>query len=346
MVIPESQGSGATKADDDQSTSDTTSSHSVESALGPAIQLPSSAISVRPPHPPFTPPGNLECPAIAIPPHIPVIISELSREASSSVDLYRGTVGTLEHDYVPLVQVIPTWLLELLLKGTVPIKESAKVSFVLRPYHSQESTLETPGSGPRRLGELPGGNPRLTAPRMLRVRKVIAHVVEKLALSPPKRTTAPISGSTPSNAPGQNDDSQPNSSSASLQSNLAKGEEPHDNGNPSQSGTPIDSASTEVPVAVAMTKEQEEEEEEEEYMRQQALRPENWLEILCNDQLLSPTMTLATIRAHFWKSGSDVVLTYRYKPTSTVPGSANASAGASTSTLAAATTGSLHSTPI
>ncbi|KAK3810843.1 MAG: hypothetical protein J3Q66DRAFT_350343 [Benniella sp.] len=339
MVIPESQGSGATKADDDQSTSDTMSSHSVESALGPALQLPSSAISVRPPHPPFTPPGNLECPAIAIPPHIPVIISELSREASSSVDLYRGTVGTLEQDYVPLVQVIPTWLLELLLKGTIPIKESAKVSFVLRPYHSQESTLETPGSGSRRLGELPGGNPRLTAPRMLRVRKVIAHVVEKLALSPPKRTTAPVSGSTPSNAPGQNDDSQPNSSSASLQSNLAKGE-PHDNGNPSQSDMPHESASTEVPVTVAKTKEQEEEEEEEEYMRQQALRPENWLEILCNDQLLSPTMTLATIRAHYWKSGSDVVLTYRYKPTSTVPGSANAS----TSTLAAATT--LHSTTI
>ncbi|KAF9353785.1 hypothetical protein BGX34_011387 [Mortierella sp. NVP85] len=343
MVIPESQGSGATKADDDQSTSDTTSSHSVESALGPATQLPSSAISVRPPHPPFTPPGNLECPAIAIPPHIPVIISELSREASSSVDLYRGTVGTLEQDYVPLVQVIPTWLLELLLKGTIPIKESAKVSFVLRPYHSQESTLETPGSGPRRLGELPGGNPRLTAPRMLRIRKVIAHVVEKLALSPPKRTTAPIPGSTPSIAPGQND-SQPDSSNASLQSNLAKGE-PHDNGNPSQSGMPHESASTEGPVALAKTKEQEEEEEEEEYMRQQALRPENWLEILCNDQLLSPTMTLATIRAHYWKSGSDVVLTYRYKPTSTVPGGANASAGASTSTLAA-TTGSLHSNPI
>ncbi|KAK5821604.1 hypothetical protein F5H01DRAFT_305181 [Linnemannia elongata] len=241
----------AGKADggDDQSVSisDTTSSHSIDSIPSPVLQLPSPTLSVRPPHPPFSPPTHLDFPKTIIPAHIPVIISEQSREASSTVDLYRGSVGTLAQDYIPLVQVVPTWLLEVVLKNSIPVKESPKVSFVLRPHHHQEGTTtaivgnaavggELGGLLPR-LGELPGGNARLTAPRMLRIRKVLAHVVEKLALQ----------------------------------------------------------------------------EEEDEAMRQDVLRPENWLEILCHEQVLSPTMTLATVRTHYWKTGSDVVLSYRYK---------------------------------
>ncbi|KAG9327107.1 hypothetical protein KVV02_008737 [Mortierella alpina] len=244
--------------DDQHSTSDATSSHSSidsapspSSAPSPVPQLPSSTISVRPPHPPFAPPTHLDCPTVAIPAHIPVIISEQSREASSSVDLYRGSVGALDKDYIPLVQVIPTWLLEVLLKNMVPVKEAAKVSFVLRPHHDQEAAT-TSEDGPGRLGELPGGNPRLTAPRMK---------MDGSATVPPPAL--------------------PSSSSA---------------------------------AAAVKTREQEEEEQEEAYLRQESLlRPEHWMEILCHDQVLPPTMTLATIRSHYWKTGSDVVLTYRYK---------------------------------
>jgi len=41
------------------------------------------------------------------------------------------------------------------------------------------------------------------------------------------------------------------------------------------------------------------------------LRPDEYLELYCNNQLVPPTMTLATIRAHIWKSGGDVLLTYK-----------------------------------
>ncbi|KAG0319319.1 hypothetical protein BGZ97_002380, partial [Linnemannia gamsii] len=190
---------GKSEGGDDHSVSisDTASSHSIDSIPSPVLQLPSSTLSVRPPHPPFNPPTHLDFPKTVIPAHIPVIISEQSREASSTVDLYRGSVGTLAQDYIPLVQVVPTWLLEVVLKNSIPVKESPKVSFVLRPHHHQEGTTtaivgnaavggELGGLLPR-LGELPGGNARLTAPRMLRIRKVLAHVVEKLALVPPKR---------------------------------------------------------------------------------------------------------------------------------------------------------------
>ncbi|KAG0023247.1 hypothetical protein BGZ80_009982 [Entomortierella chlamydospora] len=295
-------GLGLLKSEDDQSVSDTVSSYSTESLTSPVLQLPNPAISVRPPHPPFTPPTHMDCPTVEIPPHIPVIISEQSREASSSVDLYRGSVGSLGHDYVPIVQVIPTWLLEVLLKNMIPVKETPKVSFILRPHHDQEAAV---AAGLNRLGELPGGTPRLTAPRMLRTRKVIGHVMEKLGLAPPKHI--PTSSDTP-----QQDDSQAGVNGASTSNlNLVQ---PNNTSSSDNGSEPTGLAVSEAPQEKDATQSKpKEEEEEEEYMRQEDLRPENWLEILCNDQVLLPTTTLATIRTHYWKTGGDVVLTYRYK---------------------------------
>jgi WD repeat-containing protein 48 len=42
-----------------------------------------------------------------------------------------------------------------------------------------------------------------------------------------------------------------------------------------------------------------------------ALRPEEYLELYCNNQLVPPTMTLATMRAHVWRGGGDVLLFYK-----------------------------------
>ncbi|KAF9930100.1 hypothetical protein FBU30_000850 [Linnemannia zychae] len=300
------------------SISDTASSHSVDSIPSPILQLPSPTISIRPPHPPFNPPTNLDCPKTVIPAHIPVIISEQSREASSTVDLYRGNVGTLAQDYIPLVQVIPTWLLDVILKNSIPVKESPKVSFVLRPHHHQEGTTtaitigELDGLLPR-LGDLPGGNARLTAPRMLRIRKVVAHVVEKLALIPPKRraegatTPAPENDNT-STATVQDTDSS-NRTLDPVQEEEDSDQQDKDDTDTSEMSSTIANDTHEAQTP-PKTREQE---EEEEAMRQDVLRPENWLEILCHEQVLSPTMTLATVRTHYWKTGSDVVLTYRYK---------------------------------
>ncbi|KAG0300854.1 hypothetical protein BGZ98_008820 [Dissophora globulifera] len=308
-------GLGVVKPDDELSISDTTSSHSVDSMPSPAMQLPSSAVIMRPPPPPFTPPTQQDCPTIAIPSHIPVIISEQSREASSSVDLYRGSVGSLADDYIPLVQVIPTWLLDVLLKNTTPAKETAKVSFVLQPHHNQEVTTGPGALG--RLGELPGGNTRLTATRMLRVRKVAAHVAEKLALTPPKRDPSTLSTTTTTtaaDAQGSNNARMPLESvreesheGSSSTSTLPAA--PPRVYNASSRSDPALNANSASNNNAAPSKSKE---EEEEYATQEAFRPENWIEILCNDQVLSPNLTLATIRTHYWKTGSDVILTYRY----------------------------------
>ncbi|KAG0297416.1 hypothetical protein BGZ96_006596 [Linnemannia gamsii] len=321
---------GKTEGGDDQSVSisDTTSSHSIDSIPSPVLQLPSSTLSVRPPHPPFNPPTHLDFPKTTIPAHIPVIISEQSREASSTVDLYRGSVGTLSQDYIPLVQVVPTWLLEVVLKNSIPVKESPKVSFVLRPHHHQEGTTtaivgnaavggELGGLLPR-LGELPGGNARLTAPRMLRIRKVMAHVVEKLALVPPKRRIETTLAATTAQQPSESDsntmtgahESGPSDSTSRILEPVQEEDDGprHDKG--ISNAAPTAEGDAQASQAPAKTKEQE---EEDEAMRQDSLRPENWLEILCHEQVLSPTMTLATVRTHYWKTGSDVVLSYRYK---------------------------------
>lgn len=42
-----------------------------------------------------------------------------------------------------------------------------------------------------------------------------------------------------------------------------------------------------------------------------AMRPEEYLELWCQNQLIPPKMTLATIRAHVWRGGGDVMLYYK-----------------------------------
>ncbi|KAF9583033.1 hypothetical protein BGW38_010379 [Lunasporangiospora selenospora] len=289
------QGACPTDPDDARSTSSgTSSSHTDDSVPSPEHHLPPSTVCVRAPHPPFSPPTNLDCPTTEVPPHIPVIISEQSREASSSVDLYRGSKGTLAEDYMTLVQIMPNWILEVLLKNTIPLKESAKVSFVLRPHHDQEGDR-----GPTRLGELPAGNPRLTAPRMLRARKVVMHVMDKLGLAPPEYIFEPQDGTGLSSTPGPE---------AALIATTA--DEP--GARPLEQGETGDNSSV-ASESQDHQRLRQEQAEEVERLRLCSLRPESWLEILCNDQVMSPTMTLATIRAHYWKTGSDVVLTYRYR---------------------------------
>ncbi|KAL8769487.1 MAG: hypothetical protein Q9209_004548 [Squamulea sp. 1 TL-2023] len=42
-----------------------------------------------------------------------------------------------------------------------------------------------------------------------------------------------------------------------------------------------------------------------------ALKPEEYLELYCQDKLVSPNTTLATLRAYVWKTGGDVLLYYK-----------------------------------
>ncbi|KAM3589904.1 hypothetical protein VKS41_000759 [Umbelopsis sp. WA50703] len=117
----------------------------------------------------FAPATVNEVPLIEIPPSTTVIISEESFEASSSMDLYRGTVGSTVNDADVIEKVAPNWLLDYLLYNKAPHKEAVKLTFILRPHESSN------------LPELPGGaNNRLLANRVLRVRKLTQYIVDRL----------------------------------------------------------------------------------------------------------------------------------------------------------------------
>ncbi|KAH7311706.1 WD repeat protein [Stachybotrys elegans] len=161
-----------------------------------------------------------ETPVLKLPPATKIIIQE--ETSGGSANIYQGTVESAGRDADIIEQKAPMWLGDLLLQNQIPIKDPVKISFVLYP-----------------LGDLPAiaaeeGNNRLNANKMLRVRKILAYVAERIEPQP------------------------------------AQPEEDPD-----------------------------------------ALRPEDYLELYCNDQLLSNTMSLATLRTHVWKGGNDIVLHYK-----------------------------------
>lgn len=131
----------------------------VEPQIPPVPEIPSL----------FAPATVNEVPLIEIPSSTTVIISEESFEASSSMDLYRGTVGSTVNDADVIEKVAPNWLLDYLLYNKAPHKEAVKLTFILRPHESSD------------LPELPGGaNNRLLANRVLRVRKLTQYIVDRL----------------------------------------------------------------------------------------------------------------------------------------------------------------------
>ncbi|KAG4032923.1 hypothetical protein MFRU_006g03810 [Monilinia fructicola] len=160
-----------------------------------------------------------ETPVLKIPGGTTVIIQE---ETSGGVkDLYRGSVETVGEDADIIGKRAPMWLGDLLLQNKIPLKDPVKVSFILQPY--QDLLPSIAGSD---------GNARLNANRMLRVKKILAYVAER-----------------------------------------------------------IEPAS--------------------EQPKPEEMKPEDYLELYCYEQKLPITMSLATLRAHIWKGGADVMLYYK-----------------------------------
>lgn len=129
---------------------------------------------------------------------------------------------------------IPQWCIDATLHNKLPLREPPKCSFFLAPHEGSS------------LSPLPQG--KLTAPRILRIQKVMNYVVERLGL-----------------VPTDEDDS----------SSTING------------GTGIAAHATKRPL------------------NSQAV------EILCNDEVLLPDASLATIRAYVWKKPEDLSLFYR-----------------------------------
>ncbi|THC97892.1 hypothetical protein EYZ11_002643 [Aspergillus tanneri] len=179
----------------------------------------------------FTPSQESETPLLAIPPHTAIFIQEESGESAVASDLYRGSVGRISQEIDKLEKSIPLWLAELLLKNQVPLKEPVKIAFTLKPYDDLlppvvKSDVDAANGNAN-------NNSRLNANRMLRAKKILAYIAER-----------------------------------------------------------IDPPSTDEP-------------------EKDVMKPEEYLELYCQRTLLPLNMTLATMRAHIWRSSGDMVLYYK-----------------------------------
>lgn len=175
----------------------------------------------RPLHSGITPSLPNETPELRLPPNTAIIIQEDRPDTGGVADLYRGTVSSVGREVDLVEQAGPMWLGDLLLRNQIPVKEISKVSFFLLPF---EDLLPSIASA--------DGNSRLNANRMLRAKKILAYVAERI-------------------------DPQPVI------------QEPD------------------------------------------ALKPEDYLELYCQNQVVPPDTTLATLRAHIWKTAGDVMLYYK-----------------------------------
>ncbi|KAJ8769407.1 hypothetical protein K2173_002727 [Erythroxylum novogranatense] len=140
----------------------------------------------------------------------------------------------------------PWWCLDCVLNNRLPPRENSKCSFYLHPCEGSPFQILTQG--------------KLSAPRILRIHKVVNYVVEKMVLDKPLDSVNPDGTFAPSGGQLQH--------SVVGDASFRSGLKPW-----------------------------------------QKLRPN--IEILCNNQVLSPDMSLATVRAYIWKKPDDLILNYR-----------------------------------
>lgn len=210
-----------------------------------------------------------ETPVLKPPLQTTILIQEDRPDSGGVADLFEGNVGDVGTKADIVEKVAPTWLGEVLLRvrpvtlplmpspytlyyphttltvmldqNSIPPKDIVKVSFILEPYQppplSPQSRNPFAAAMHPALPSIagPDNNNRLNANRMLRARKILSYVAERVEPQP-------------------------------------------------EEGSPE---------------------------AENAMRPEEYLELLCNGQVVPPTMTLATIRAHVWRGGGDVLLYYR-----------------------------------
>ncbi|KAI8809974.1 hypothetical protein BJ742DRAFT_770779 [Cladochytrium replicatum] len=211
-----------------------------------------------------------ETPWIQLPPDLAVAISvEESPEAAGFMDIYRGSVLGMgwQPEVAKIQKILPQWTYEWIAEDKPAPRDTSKMSFLL---------LAHPGS---ELRELPNGNSRLSANRMLRVRKLIAYVVERLEISPPLSVHKALALA--GIIPGYEVPKSPSGPQV-------------EGGAPGGTGSTESFHNEKGPTVV--------------------IKPEMWMELVCYDKPVHHKTTLATLRHQVWKSGGDLVLTYRPVP--------------------------------
>jgi len=169
-----------------------------------------------------------DTPVLKPPASTTILIQEDRPDSGGVADLFEGKVGSLGQQADLIEKAAPIWLSEVLLRNNLPPKDIVKVSFILEPFQNSLPSISS------------DGNNRLNANRMLRARKILGYVAERIEAQPTK-----------------------------------------------------------------------EELERMEAAGEVRMKPEEYLELWCNGQLIPVTMTLASIRAHVWRGGGDVLLHYK-----------------------------------
>ena len=113
-----------------------------------------------------TPSLPTETPVLKLPPGTKVIVQEETSGGSSNI--YQGTVEEVGRDADLIEQKAPMWLGEVLLQNQIPFKDPVKISFVLNPLDDLLPISPADGTN------------RLNANRMLRVKKILAYISERI----------------------------------------------------------------------------------------------------------------------------------------------------------------------
>ncbi|KAJ5587331.1 uncharacterized protein N7459_003096 [Penicillium hispanicum] len=133
----------------------------------------------------ITPSAESETPRLNIPSRTAVFIQEETGDTAVASDLFRGSVGSIGQEIERLEKSIPHWLGELLLKNQIPFKEQAKIAFILKPYDDSlppvaKPEVATANGGPPANTNGINNSSRLNANRMLRAKKILAYVAERI----------------------------------------------------------------------------------------------------------------------------------------------------------------------
>jgi WD repeat-containing protein 48 len=153
-----------------------------------------------------------DTPVLKPPPSTTILIQEDRPEAGGVADLFEGKVSSLGQQADLIEKAAPMWLAEVLLlvslvplplpplirhtnspKNNLPLKDIVKVSFVLEPFENRLPSISSDGYLPFSIPfELAAkanaklSNNRLNANRMLRARKILGYVAERIEAAPTK----------------------------------------------------------------------------------------------------------------------------------------------------------------
>lgn len=236
-----------------------------------------------------------ETPLIRFGADLPLMIEEESHDAGAWATVFRSTQSMMLTELSLLEMVMPPWLLEYLCHGVAAHKDPVKIAFILEPHNGPEEAG---------LDALPSGcvssrvmlhhrilirtsfsprNARLSATRMLRMRKACHYVAEKLELESWKQR----------------------------QRHQALLEERHAHTSAAQSSTGLTRSTTKLSLSSNSSSYTHLQHAGGDGIEEPTLLPEDEVEILCNNEPVPLNITLAACAKFCYGKAGDVYLTYR-----------------------------------